>query len=71
MKRVMLVLTLTIGGYLAAAVAGYWLTMEFSSNVHDRMQEAVATGMLLAGPLGALVGLVTGLRTGRRRPPAL
>jgi hypothetical protein len=57
-----------IAGYVAFAFAGYGLIELLSSNVHDRSLEAAMTSAFVAGPLGALVGLVAGIVLGGRKP---
>lgn len=47
-------------GYVAGAVATYWLIMWLSSNAHDRSLEASMTAAFVGGPLCAVVGLVAG-----------
>jgi hypothetical protein len=47
-------------GYLLGAVGGVALVRCFSQNTHDRAHEAATTGILMTGPVGALVGLLTG-----------
>ena len=59
-----------IGGYLLAAVAGYFLILQFSSNVHDRAMEAGMTAAFVAGPLGAVLGFIAGFLYAGRRPDA-
>ncbi len=58
-------------GYIAGAVAGYFLIMTFSSNTHDRGVEAAMTAAFAFGPLGALAGFVIGwVRAGAVRTSA-
>ena len=57
-----------IGGYALAAVIGYFLVTALSSNPHDLAVEASMTATFVAGPFGALVGLVAGLVLGGRKP---
>jgi hypothetical protein len=61
-------------GYPVFAFAGYWLIQLFSGNTFDRSMEAGMTAVFAIGPLGAVVGLVTGLIAGGRKrrpsPPA-
>jgi len=55
-------------GYFIGAVAGYFLILRFSSNVHDRSVEAAMTSAFFAGPAVALVGFVAGLVRGGSPP---
>jgi len=56
-------LGLTIG-YAVFAFAGYWGIALFSGNGFDRSVEASMTAFFFAGPIGAVVGVVTGLLLG-------
>lgn len=67
MRRVGLGLLFALGGYFAAAAAGYFLIGAFSSNVHDRELEAAMTGAFVIGPLGAVLGFIVGLVRGGRK----
>ena len=70
MKRVGTALLYAIVAYVVAALAGYLLVQQLSSNVHDRAVEAAMTGAFVVGPLGAIVGFVVGLvRGGRSSAP--
>jgi len=62
MKRFAIGLVSTIAGYVIAAFAGYWLIEWFSPNVHDKSLEAAMTSVFVFGPIGAIVGLVAGLK---------
>lgn len=66
MSRVIRGLTGLVLGYAAAAVLGYFAVMLLSSNTHDKSLEAAMTAAFVAGPLGAVVGLVAGLLRRRR-----
>ena len=71
LKRLGLALLYAIGGYFVAAVVGYFLIGQLSSNTHDRSAEAAMTSAFVFGPLGAIVAFVVGLiRGGRRRTSA-
>ncbi|MBE7522681.1 MAG: hypothetical protein HS109_09895 [Burkholderiales bacterium] len=59
-----------IAGFALGAVAGYALVSLLSSNVHDSAVEASMTAVFVAGPIGALIGLVAGIVRGGRKPPA-
>lgn len=56
-----------IAGYAIGAVAGYLLIGALSSNAHDRPVEASMTAAFVAGPLGALIGLVAAIVLGGRK----
>lgn len=50
-----------VAGYIAGALIG-WAGLElFSTNTHDRSVEAAMTAAFVAGPTGALLGLITAL----------
>lgn len=57
MKRIMIAVLCALGGYAVAAVLGYWLVMQRSSNTHDRAMEAAMAAAFVWGPLGAVVGV--------------
>ncbi len=65
MMRFGIGLLYAIGGYLVAAVAGYFLIGQFSPNTHDRSVEAAVTGAFVIGPLGAAAAFVVGFIRGR------
>lgn len=50
-----------VAAYVAGAALGALLVSRLSSNRHDRSQEAAVTGLLVAGPLCALVGFGYGV----------
>lgn len=60
-----------VAGYLVGALAGYGLIGMLSSNIHDKPLEMAMTAAFVTGPLGAVVGLVVGWFSGRRRKPDL
>ena len=66
MKRFGLGLLYAIGGYVVAALVGYFLIDQFSSNTHDRSLEAAMTSAFLFGPLGAVAAFVVGFIRGGR-----
>ena len=70
-KRLGLGLLWGILGYLIAAMVGYVLIEQFSSNVHDRSVEAAMTGIFVVGPIGAVTGFVVGAMRGSRTPDRL
>ena len=67
MKRFGIALLFAIVGYLVAAVAGYFLVVQLSSNSHDRSVEAAMTSAFVFGPLGAVVAFIVGFIRGGRR----
>ncbi|HEY1913401.1 MAG TPA: hypothetical protein VGG73_20915 [Vicinamibacterales bacterium] len=67
MRRFAFGLLGTILGYLIGAFGGGFAITMLSSNQHDRSVEAVMTGAFVIGPLGALIGLVTGVMSGAPR----
>jgi hypothetical protein len=54
-------------GYIVAAIVGYFLVLQLSSNVHDRSLEAAMTSAFVFGPIGGVVAFVIGLVRGGRR----
>jgi hypothetical protein len=58
--NVLLGLAGLVGGYLVGAGGGGAVVEALSRNTHDRYHEAVTTGLFVTGPVGALVGLLTG-----------
>src|SRR5437660_1118064 len=52
MKRLGIGLLCAVGGYIVAALVGYLLIGQFSSNGHDRSVEAAMTSAFVLGPLG-------------------
>ena len=66
MKRLGLGLLYATGGYLVAAVVGYFLIAVFSSNTHDRSVEAAMTSAFVFGPLGAVLAFIIGFIRGGR-----
>jgi len=62
-------------GFMVAAIASYFLILEFSSNTHDRSVEAAMTSVFFFGPVGGFAGLVIGIifggrHTGKQNSPA-
>lgn len=53
-------------GYLAGAAVGMTMITLLSGNSHDKALEAVMTAAFVVGPIGAVLGLVTGLALARR-----
>ena len=67
MRRFLAALLGLIVGYPAFAVIGYFAISLFSDNQHDRGVEAAVTAIFFFGPLGAIIGLITGAILGRPR----
>jgi uncharacterized membrane protein YeaQ/YmgE (transglycosylase-associated protein family) len=67
MRRVGFGLLFAVVAGIVGAVVGYFLILEFSSNVHDRSVEAAMTSVFFCGPLGAVVGFVAGFIFGGPR----
>lgn len=61
MLRLLRALAGIVVGYLVGAIAGYGLTELFSTNRHDKALEAAMTAAFVAGPIGAVLGLVAGI----------
>ena len=66
MRRFAIGVLCAVGGYLVAALAGYFLIDWLSSNTHDRSVEAAMTSVFVFGPLGAVAGFVIGFVLGGR-----
>jgi hypothetical protein len=66
MRRFGFGLLWAVAGYFVAAVASYFLVLNFSST-QDRSVEAAMTSIFFFGPAGAVVGFITGLIRGGRR----
>jgi cytochrome bd-type quinol oxidase subunit 2 len=66
MLRFLMVLLAAVAGFIVAAVAGYFLVMWFSSNVHDRALEAAMTSVFVSGPIGAIAAALWAFIRGRR-----
>lgn len=69
-RRVVLGIAGLVAGYAIGALAGYALLAALSTNTHDPALEASMTAAFVAGPIGALIGLVAGIVFGGRKPPA-
>lgn len=54
-------------GYVLTAVASAYGVMAFSSNTHDRALEATMTAAFVAGPIGGILGAISGWMWSRRR----
>jgi hypothetical protein len=61
MKMIGVALLSSLGGYIAGVPLGVLLINTFSSNRHDRAQEAVMTGAFFVGPLVALLAGIAGV----------
>ncbi|MGE5412786.1 MAG: hypothetical protein ACM3NW_01325 [Syntrophomonadaceae bacterium] len=68
MRRFAIGLACGVGGYLLAALGGYFLIAWTSSNVHDRSVEAAMTGVFVVGPFAAVVAFVVGVVFGGKKP---
>jgi hypothetical protein len=66
MKRFGTGLLCAVVGYIAVAVASYFLVLEFSSNRHDRSVEAAMTSVFFYGPVGAVLAFIAGIVAGGR-----
>jgi hypothetical protein len=66
-RRIGFGLLFAIAGFIVAAIASYFLILEFSSNTHDRSVEAAMSSAFFFGPLGGVAGLVGGVFLGGRR----
>ncbi len=66
MKRLAIGLLSALGGYVVAALVGFFLIDWLSSNTHDRSVEAAMTSAFVLGPLGAVVAFVAGVLLGGR-----
>ena len=66
MRRFGIGLLCAMAGYLIAAVAGYFLITQFSSNMHDRSVEASMTSIFFFGPVGAVIAFIVGFVCARR-----
>jgi hypothetical protein len=66
MLRFLMVLVSAVAGFIAAAVAGYFIVMWFSSNAHDRALEAAMTSVFVFGPIGAIAAAAWAFVRGRR-----
>jgi hypothetical protein len=67
MRRALRALLGLVCGYAVGVGLGLLLVAMVSGNTHDKSVEMATTSALVTGPLGALVGLVLGLATGRHR----
>jgi hypothetical protein len=67
MRRAIAALIGVPAGYLTFAFGGYWAIELLSSNAFDRSLEAAMTAAFLTGPVGAIIGLATGLILGGRK----
>lgn len=67
LKRLAFGLLFAIAGFIVAAIAGYFLILALSSNMHDRSVEASMTSVFFFGPIGALIAFAGGVIFGGRR----
>jgi hypothetical protein len=68
MRRLLAALLGMIVGYPLFAFVGYELVELFSGNQFDGSVEASMTSAFVIGPIGAIIGLVTGAILGKRKP---
>lgn len=68
MTRLLRGLGYAVVGYAVAAPLGYLLVSQVSSNAHDAGLEAAMTAAFVIGPLGGVIGFVTGLLRRRATP---
>lgn len=54
-------------GYVAGALAGAMLVQLFSTNTHDKSLEVAMTAAFVAGPAGAVIGVLIAWFTGGSR----
>lgn len=66
MKRFGIGVLFGIGGYIIAAVAGYFLMEQLSANTHDYAVEAAMTSVFFFGPIGEIAAFIAGMVWGRR-----
>ena len=66
MKRFGIGILFGVGGYLIAAITGYFLVEMLSGNTHDRSVEAAMTSIFFFGPIGGIAGFIAGIIWGRR-----
>jgi hypothetical protein len=67
MRRILVALLGLPIGYLVFAFVGYWAIELLSDNAFDRSVEASMTAVFAIGPLGAIIGFMTGLVLGGTR----
>lgn len=58
MSKAMRILTGFVLGYVGGALLGWALVQALSSNMHDKGLEAAMTGAFVAGPAGAVIGIL-------------
>jgi hypothetical protein len=68
MRRFLAALLGMLIGYPLFAVLGYFAIGLFSGNHFDGSVEASMTAAFVIGPMGAIIGLVTGAILGKGRP---
>jgi hypothetical protein len=68
MRRLLAALLGMMVGYPLFAVVGYGTIGLFSGNHFDGSVEASMTAAFVIGPLGAIIGLITGAILGKRKP---
>lgn len=65
--RVVAVILGIVGGYGIGAVLGFTAITMLSANTHDRSLEAAMTSAFVAGPLGAIIGVIFALGFNRAK----
>ena len=68
MTRAIRGLTGLVAGYVGGAIIGGLLVALVSGNAHDKSLEIVMTAAFATGPIGAVIGAITGLAWRRRAP---
>lgn len=54
-----------IAGYVVGALTGAGAIELLSANTHDKSQEMAMTAAFVTGPIGAVIGAITGLLRAR------
>lgn len=67
MRKAVFCLIGLVAGYAIGALAGYAGVEAFSANTHDKSLEAAMTAAFFTGPIGAVLGLITGCIIERKR----
>lgn len=61
MSKLVRILIGMIAGYVIGAALGLALVTLFSTNAHDKNVEMVMTAAFVTGPVGAVIGVITGM----------
>ena len=67
MRRLVHAIVGLFAGYAIGVAAGALLVQLFSANTHDKSLEMAMTALLIAGPICAVLGFITGLAIKPRR----